>query len=117
MRRASDRSFDCHRAQCTAPILDSTFSEPDLDDAIRLNPRIVRDYLNRSAAHGRKGDFDRALRDLEEALRLDAKNIPAVLSARGTLYSAMHDYPTRLYRASSGTPLLSRLRVSVSVLW
>ncbi|HLH92525.1 MAG TPA: tetratricopeptide repeat protein [Xanthobacteraceae bacterium] len=47
-------------------------------------------YLNRSAEYNKKGDFDRAIADCNEAIRLDPKNAPAY-NNRGNAYRAKGD--------------------------
>jgi Tfp pilus assembly protein PilF len=41
-----------------------------LDEAIRLDPKNPNSYRNRSFVYDSKGDFDHAIADLDEAIRL-----------------------------------------------
>lgn len=57
----------------------------DLDQAIRLDPKLPMAYLIRGISYGGKNDFNTAIRDLDEANRLSPGNVQ-VLSARGFAY-------------------------------
>src|SRR5262249_39075905 len=59
----------------------------DLDEAIRLDPKIGIAYSNRGDAYRRKGDLDRAIADLSEAIRLNPQITPA-FAFRGLAYEA-----------------------------
>jgi Cd2+/Zn2+-exporting ATPase len=48
-------------------------------------------YIGRAAAYRAKGDFDRALADLDKALRLSPKSAPALLE-RGSIYRDRGDF-------------------------
>jgi tetratricopeptide (TPR) repeat protein len=43
------------------------------DEAIRLNPKYPNAYSHRSFAYGKKGDYDRAMADLNKAIELNPK--------------------------------------------
>ena len=49
----------------------------DLDEAIRLSPKIALYYSERGFAFSEKGDHDRAIKDLDEAIKW-ASEIPSV---------------------------------------
>jgi tetratricopeptide (TPR) repeat protein len=63
----------------------------DLNEAIRLNPKVPASYGQRGAAYGRKGEYDRALRDLDEAVRLGPKDA-ANHGNRGFVYNARGEH-------------------------
>jgi tetratricopeptide (TPR) repeat protein len=46
----------------------------DLDEAIRLDPKLATAYGIRGFAYNSKGQRDRAIADLDEAIRLDPNN-------------------------------------------
>jgi tetratricopeptide (TPR) repeat protein len=76
----------------------------DLDETIRLNPKLAAAYGNRGDVWRRKGDLGRALSDLNEALRLDPTMTPGyvtrglVYEKNGDLERARADYDTALKR-------------------
>ena len=49
----------------------------DYDQAIQLNPKYARAYVNRGSAWGNRGDLDRAIADYNQAIRLDPKDTKA----------------------------------------
>jgi lipoprotein NlpI len=57
----------------------------DLNEAIRLNPKLAMAFNNRGAAYNERGDNDRAIADFNEAIRLDPKSGLAYF-ARGRSY-------------------------------
>jgi tetratricopeptide (TPR) repeat protein len=48
----------------------------DYNEAIRLDPKLVRAFVNRGSAWLIKGDNDKAIADYDEAIRLDPKTPP-----------------------------------------
>jgi hypothetical protein len=62
----------------------------DLNEAIRLDPKLSRPFHNRGYAYSAKGDNDRAIADYTEAIRLDPKR-PFALYGRGVAYAAKRD--------------------------
>lgn len=62
----------------------------DLDEAIKLNPKLSGAYFNRGTAYYRKNDAKRAMADFTEANRLDPKNVD-VLVNRAILYFELDD--------------------------
>ena len=42
----------------------------ELDETVRLNPEDAKAYLNREYAYAEKGDYDRAVADFDNAVRL-----------------------------------------------
>src|SRR5690242_19139349 len=46
----------------------------DLDEAIRLDPKLTKAFNARGGAWMAKGEYDKAIRDLDESIRLDPKN-------------------------------------------
>ncbi|MFQ5924663.1 MAG: tetratricopeptide repeat protein, partial [Dehalococcoidia bacterium] len=49
----------------------------DLDEAIRLDPRVAMSYGNRGFAYYNLGEFERAIEDYDEAIRLDPQDAVA----------------------------------------
>ncbi len=49
----------------------------DYNQAIQLNPKYGRAYVNRGSAWGNRGDLDRAIADYNQAIRLDPKDTKA----------------------------------------
>jgi hypothetical protein len=62
----------------------------DLDQAIRINPRVAVSYSNRGDAYRQLGNLDRAIDDLSEAIRLDPSITPAYVN-RGLAYEKKGD--------------------------
>jgi tetratricopeptide (TPR) repeat protein len=58
---------------------------------LALNPKSAEAYNNRGNAYDRKGDYDRAISDLDQAIRLDPKNT-VVYNNRGYAYTGKGDY-------------------------
>ncbi|MGE0433520.1 MAG: tetratricopeptide repeat protein [Planctomycetota bacterium] len=63
--------------------------------AITLKPDHARSFAYRAMAHQRLGEFELALRDIEEALRLEPGNV-AWVGTRGNIRLASGDYPGAL---------------------
>jgi tetratricopeptide (TPR) repeat protein len=55
------------------------------------NPTVVGAYSNRGENYRRKGDYDRAIADLDHAIRLDPNFISAYYN-RGTIYVSKGDF-------------------------
>src|ERR1700686_25236 len=62
----------------------------DLNEAIRLDPKLAMAFNNRGAAYNEQGDNDRAIADYNEAIRLDPKHARAFLG-RGIAFSDKGD--------------------------
>jgi tetratricopeptide (TPR) repeat protein len=62
----------------------------DLNEAIRLDPKLAMAFNNRGAAYNEQGDNDRAIADYNEAIRIDPKFAMA-FSNRGNAYSDKGD--------------------------
>ena len=58
----------------------------DFTEAIQLDPKNAKAYIDRGSAYINKGDNDKAIADCNEAIRLDPKNADAYIS-RGVAYS------------------------------
>ena len=43
---------------------------PELDEAIRLNPKDAAGYINRGYAYYEKGEYDKAIEDFDSAVRI-----------------------------------------------
>src|SRR5262245_37726082 len=52
---------------------------------------LSREYNNRGAAYGASGDFEHALQDFEQAIKLDHENFGAFIN-RGNTYQAQRQY-------------------------
>src|SRR5262249_43553874 len=63
----------------------------DLDEAIRLNPRLATAYDKRGWAYAAKGDNDRAIADLSEAVRISPRFFVAY-SKRAWAYMLKNEY-------------------------
>ena len=59
-------------------------------EAIKLEPRAADAYVNRAAAHQSWGDLELALRDLDQALALEAS--PEAYNNRGNIHFLKGDY-------------------------
>ncbi|MBR1246084.1 tetratricopeptide repeat protein [Bradyrhizobium sp. AUGA SZCCT0169] len=62
----------------------------DLNEAIRLDPKLAMAFNNRGAAYNEQGDNERAIADFNEAIRLDPKFVMA-FNNRGNAYSDQGD--------------------------
>src|SRR5450631_4313761 len=58
---------------------------------IVANPRNASAFVSRGFTYNNKGDYDRAITDMNEAIRLDPKNAHA-FNNRGFAYNGKHDY-------------------------
>jgi tetratricopeptide (TPR) repeat protein len=67
----------------------------DLDQAIRLDPKLVPAYYNRGMVYDFKLDYDRAIADFDQALKLDPKASLTYLS-RGIAYRSKGDYDSAI---------------------
>src|SRR5215471_6134368 len=56
---------------------------------------LSREYNNRGGAYGATGDFDHAIQDFEQAIRLDRENFGAFIN-RGNTYQAQRQYDRAL---------------------
>jgi tetratricopeptide (TPR) repeat protein len=63
----------------------------DFIEAIDLNPRDARPWLNRGNLYFDAGEFDAALKDYNKSLELDSKNAEAYVS-RGATYGAQNRF-------------------------
>ena len=63
----------------------------DFVEAIDLNPRDARPWLNRGNLYFNAGEFDTALKDYNKSLELDSKNAEAYAS-RGAAYGAQNRF-------------------------
>jgi tetratricopeptide (TPR) repeat protein len=75
----------------------------DIDLAIRLEPDRAEAYSQRAAVHARAGDYDRAVADYDQAIRLGPNYIDyfrrgQVLSAKGAHTRAIADFDEVLRR-------------------
>lgn len=66
----------------------------DLTKAIDIRPTADR-FLNRGAAYRRKGEFERALADLNESIKLDATDGDTYY-LRGLVFSRQENFPAAL---------------------
>ena len=57
----------------------------DLNEAIRLDPKLAMAFNNRGAAYNEQGDNDRAIADYNEAIRIDPK-LAMAFTNRGNAY-------------------------------
>jgi tetratricopeptide (TPR) repeat protein len=64
----------------------------DLDAVIRLDPKHTSALYSRGFAHHTKGDYDRAIADYNEAIRLGYQNPDGPLSYRGHAYFCKKDF-------------------------
>lgn len=67
----------------------------DLDQAIKLDPKMTDAYGNRAVAHILRKDYERALQDANESIKFDAKNGGAY-NNRGVAYRELDDLPRAL---------------------
>jgi tetratricopeptide (TPR) repeat protein len=63
----------------------------DLDEALRINPRIGGFYNGRGLAYYNKGDYDRAISDYDEALKFNPRSDVSYQN-RGNAYLSKSDY-------------------------
>jgi tetratricopeptide (TPR) repeat protein len=64
----------------------------DFDAVIRLDPRHTGALYSRGFAYHTKGDYDRAIADYNEAIRLGYKSADGPLSYRGHAYFCKKDF-------------------------
>ena len=62
----------------------------DLDQVIKINPRMTIAYVSRGNVHHAEGEHDKAITDYTLALKLDPKNVVAH-SNRGVVYKDLGD--------------------------
>ena len=55
----------------------------DIDEAIRRDPKNVDAYLLRASVRGQKGEFDLAIADFTQIIKLNPE-VPLAYEARGT---------------------------------
>jgi tetratricopeptide (TPR) repeat protein len=67
----------------------------DADEAIQHNPKLPLAYSVRGFAHGKKGDFERAMADLNKAIELNSR-IPSGYIHRGLIYEARGEFKPAL---------------------
>ena len=67
----------------------------DLNEAIRLDPRLWPAYSNRGESYFRKKDYDRALEDFSESLRLNPNHLLGLLR-RGMIFDLKGDHDRAL---------------------
>jgi tetratricopeptide (TPR) repeat protein len=58
---------------------------------VRLNPKNDRSYDNRGYAYSQKGDYDRAVADYDEAIKISPKNAE-FYNDRGNAFFGRGDY-------------------------
>jgi tetratricopeptide (TPR) repeat protein len=61
----------------------------DYNQAIQLNPKYGRAYVNRGSAWGTRGDLDQAIADYNQAILLDSKDTKAYCN-RGMVWEKKH---------------------------
>ncbi len=68
----------------------------DFTEVIHLNPKLAAPYYGRGAAYMHKGEYDRAIRDFDEALQLvssnDISNMSLVYCNRGVVWGLKGEY-------------------------
>ena len=62
------------------------------DDTIAKNPHNWRALANRAFVHGKGNDYDLAMRDYTEAIRLNPRRQPRLYRLRAVTYSALRQY-------------------------
>jgi tetratricopeptide (TPR) repeat protein len=77
--------LDTRIAGCTAVI------QSGLLTALLPSEKLSNIYVNRGTAYYNKGDYNRAIQDYDQAIRLDPKYMPAYYS-RGSAYFKKSDY-------------------------
>jgi len=76
VKRAMWKEFN-ERHEAGPAVRDFDKEIADYSEAIRLDPKSVTPYIDRSNIYGFKGDWDKAMADATEAVRLDPKSAPA----------------------------------------
>jgi tetratricopeptide (TPR) repeat protein len=77
-----------------------------------LNPNNSSAFNERGYAYSAKGDYDRAIADYDEAIRLDSKNVLPI-NNRGNAFELMGDYP----RAALEFDEITRLQPGNAEVW
>jgi tetratricopeptide (TPR) repeat protein len=80
----------------------------DYDAVIRLDPKHTSALYNRGFAHHTKGDYDRAIADYNEAIRLGYQNPDGPLSYRGHAYFCKKDFVRAIADYDAALKLNSR---------
>ena len=80
----------------------------DLDQSIKLEPKLAFAFAARSTVHAKSGQLDLALRDAEDAVRLGPK-LAAAYVARAEIEMAVGDYQRSLADADRAIGLQSHL--------
>lgn len=72
----------------------------DLNEAIRIDPKLASAYVNRGVAYDQKGDLRRALADYEAALAIEPGRVAYM--NRGNVFNALgqHDRAIADYQAA-----------------
>ena len=83
-------AFYNNRAAAYRATGDNNRAMLDLNEAIRLDPKLAMAFNNRGAAYNEQGDNDRAIADYNEAIRIDPK-LAMAFSNRGNAYSDKGD--------------------------
>ena len=83
-------AFYTNRAAAYRATGDNDRAIADLNEAIRLDPKLAMAHNNRGAAYNEQGDNDRAIADYNEAIRIDPK-LAMAFSNRGNAYSDKGD--------------------------
>ena len=81
-RRATTRSRSTTAATPISPRATPTARSQNYDRALTLNPKYQDALVNRGVAHEKKGGYDRAIADYNEALKLDDKDAMALQQPR-----------------------------------
>jgi tetratricopeptide (TPR) repeat protein len=100
-----------HRAKASLKLGSLQKAGDDLTWAIRLapkDPETIRLYsstlLERGESYGQRGDFDRAVEDLNGVLRVDPNSARA-LAFRGAAFAKLRDYPRAIEDFSTALKL------------
>ena len=72
------------------------------DEVIAIQPNFARAYALRGSAHNELREFDSALRDLDEAIRLDPSRSGPAYSMRAEIYTELGDYDQAIEDAEIG---------------
>ena len=73
--------------------------------ALRIDPKFTRAYSIRGCAYRKKGDYDKAIADYTEAIRLDADDLVGCHRARAWLYIQKADFDSLIADCSEVTRL------------
>lgn len=68
---------------------------PDLDQAVKLDPKFVEAYILRASFYNQKGDLQRTRADLDQAVKLQPRNADA-LFARANVLLRMGNKPAAI---------------------